>query len=117
ASTFRRRRRVEVRAGSRQDVATMAWLAQASPPASREDALSLAARAGRSEILKPYVPRLVIDWLRSSSDARHRRGEGSLAVVDISGFTKLTERLARKGKVGAEEVNDALDDCFTELLS
>jgi class 3 adenylate cyclase/tetratricopeptide (TPR) repeat protein len=37
--------------------------------------------------------------------------------VDISGFTSLTERLSKKGKVGAEEMNDVLDTTFTELLS
>src|SRR5207302_4531791 len=35
----------------------------------------------------------------------------------ISGFTKMCERLARKGKIGAEEVNDVIDLCFTHLLS
>ncbi len=70
-----------------------------------------------SELLKPYVPRLLIDWLRHTPDARWRAVEGSLAFVDISGFTKMTERLARKGKVGAEELNDTLDATFTELLS
>jgi class 3 adenylate cyclase/tetratricopeptide (TPR) repeat protein len=71
----------------------------------------------RSERLKPYVPRLLIEWLRTAPDERHRAIAGSLAFVDISGFTQMTERLARKGKVGAEEVNDTLDVCFTELLS
>jgi class 3 adenylate cyclase/tetratricopeptide (TPR) repeat protein len=71
----------------------------------------------RSEILRPFVPRLVIDWLREAPEANHRLVEGTLAFVDISGFTAMTERLARKGKVGAEEVNDVLDRCFTELLA
>ncbi|HEY5183962.1 MAG TPA: hypothetical protein VIM19_03440 [Actinomycetes bacterium] len=61
-----------------------------------------------SERLKPYVPRLVVDWLRSGSQDTYRDVEGSLAFVDISGFTQLTERLARKGKVGAEEMSDGL---------
>ena len=68
------------------------------------------------ELLKPYVPRLLISWLRDTPEARHRDIEGTLAFVDISGFTTMTERLARKGKVGAEEVNDALDDVFGPLL-
>ncbi len=68
------------------------------------------------ELLKPYVPRLLISWLRDTPEARQRDIEGTLAFVDISGFTTLTERLARKGKVGAEEVNDALDDVFRPLL-
>ena len=71
----------------------------------------------QSHLLQPYVPRLVIEWLRSSPKASFRDVEGTLAFVDISGFTKLTERLARRGKVGAEELNEILDGCFTELLS
>jgi class 3 adenylate cyclase/tetratricopeptide (TPR) repeat protein len=70
-----------------------------------------------AELLQPYVPRLTIDWLRSDPRSVHRRVAGSLAFVDISGFTRLAERLARMGKVGSEELSDTLDDCFTELLS
>ena len=62
------------------------------------------------------MPRLLVDWLRSGDTTRVREVPGTLAFADISGFTKLTERLARKGKVGAEEMNDLLDDVFTELL-
>jgi class 3 adenylate cyclase/tetratricopeptide (TPR) repeat protein len=68
------------------------------------------------ERLKPYVPRLVIDWLREAPGLRHQAVQGSLAFVDISGFTQLTEKLARRGKVGAEEVSDTLNTIFTELL-
>ena len=71
----------------------------------------------QSELLQPYVPRLVIDWLLDDPDRRWRAVDGTLTFVDISGFTQLTERLAGKGKVGAEELNDTLDVCFTELLS
>jgi class 3 adenylate cyclase/tetratricopeptide (TPR) repeat protein len=71
----------------------------------------------QSARLTPYVPRLVVEWLRDTPAASVREVDGSLAFVDISGFTQLTERLARKGKVGAEEVNDTLDACFAELLS
>ncbi len=78
---------------------------------------TMRSTTGRSELLKPYVPRLLIDWLHDRPDDRYQEIEGSLAFVDISGFTTMTERLARKGKVGAEEVSDTLDACFTELLS
>jgi class 3 adenylate cyclase/tetratricopeptide (TPR) repeat protein len=70
-----------------------------------------------SVTLRPYVPRLVIDWLRETPDQTYRQVEGSLAFVDVSGFTNLTERLSRRGKVGAEEMNQILNDCFTECLS
>jgi class 3 adenylate cyclase/tetratricopeptide (TPR) repeat protein len=36
---------------------------------------------------------------------------------DVSGFTKMSERLARHGKVGAEEVADAINTCFEQLLA
>ena len=44
------------------------------------------------------------------------RWRRSLVFVDISGFTALTERLARKGKVGAELMRDTLDGVFRALL-
>ena len=55
--------------------------------------------------------------LREAPDVRHRSIDGTLAFADISGFTSLTERLSKKGKVGAEEMNDVLDSAFTDLLS
>jgi len=69
-----------------------------------------------NEALRPYVPRVLIEWVRSGDQSRVRELRGTLAFVDIAGFTKLTERLARQGKVGAEELNDLLDACFTRLL-
>jgi class 3 adenylate cyclase/tetratricopeptide (TPR) repeat protein len=71
---------------------------------------------GASERLLPYVPRLVVDWLRDAPTAAHRRVQGTLAFCDVSGFTALTERLAGAGKVGAEEMGDLLNTVFTELL-
>ena len=66
--------------------------------------------------LRPYVAGLAVDWLQSTPDVRHRSIDGSLAFVDISGFTTLTERLATKGKVGAEEMSDLLNASFATLL-
>ena len=77
---------------------------------------SSVARDEESEILRPYVPRLVIDWLRTDPTTLHKELEATLVFVDISGFTALTERLARKGKVGAELMRDTLDGVFRALL-
>jgi class 3 adenylate cyclase/tetratricopeptide (TPR) repeat protein len=66
--------------------------------------------------LTPYVPRVVVDWLREDPEARRRELEGTLAFVDISGFTALNERLARKGKLGAEEVTEVMNRTFERLL-
>jgi class 3 adenylate cyclase len=74
------------------------------------------ALEARGETLKPYVPRLLIEWVRETPDASYRAVDGSLAFVDISGFTALTERLARRGKIGAELLRDTLDGVFRALL-
>lgn len=67
--------------------------------------------------LLSYVPRLLLHWSPTGDDPRHMRVNGTLAFVDISGFTKLTERLARKGKLGAEEMSDILSSTFAGLLT
>jgi len=38
------------------------------------------------------------------------------ALFDITGFTPLTERLARRGREGAEELSNLLDTVFSQLL-
>lgn len=66
--------------------------------------------------LTPYVPRLLIEWERDAPGERHRLIEGTLVFMDISGFTAMSERLARSGKVGAEEVTDVMNASFARLL-
>jgi class 3 adenylate cyclase/tetratricopeptide (TPR) repeat protein len=70
-----------------------------------------------SELLRSYIPRVVVEWLREAPEERHCLIDGTLAMVDISGFTELTERLQRRGKAGAEELADLLEEVFTGLLS
>ena len=47
----------------------------------------------------------------------HRTVSGTFVFADISGFTALTERLAVRGKAGAEEMADLLNAVFEELLT
>ena len=68
-------------------------------------------------VLSPYVPRLVIDWLATEPATVWREVDGTVAFVDISRFTKLSERLATHGTVGAEELSDTINRCFVELLA
>jgi class 3 adenylate cyclase/tetratricopeptide (TPR) repeat protein len=44
------------------------------------------------------------------------RVDGSMLSADISGFTALSERLAGKGRAGAEELNQLMSACFTALI-
>ena len=37
-------------------------------------------------------------------------------MFDITGFTPLTERLARRGREGAEELSNLLDDCLQPIV-
>lgn len=67
--------------------------------------------------LRPFVPRLAAEWLTEQPDLRHRRLDCTMVFADISGFTSLTERLARRGKVGAELMSDTLDLTFGALLA
>ena len=69
-----------------------------------------------SDRLRPFVAGLVAEWLADTPNRVHRASHGTLVFVDISGFTRLTERLAAKGKIGAEEMSDILDVTFAALL-
>src|SRR3954453_1811326 len=69
------------------------------------------------DVLSPYVPQLLRGWTQANAGDRHLRVAGTLVFVDISGFTRLTERLARKGNVGAEELSDILSSTFADLLA
>ena len=73
--------------------------------------------SARSEVLLPYVPPLVSDWLSKERDVTSRRIRGSLVFVDITGFTALSERLARQGRQGAETLTEAIDATFAQLIA
>ena len=68
------------------------------------------------ELLVPYLPRLSIDWLAERPGDTFRVEPGTVVFVDISGFTKLSEGLAKHGTVGAEELTATIGTCFVALL-
>ena len=76
-----------------------------------------AAAGAHPHPLAPYVARVALDWLAEEPERRARTVQGSLLFADVSGFTPLTERLARAGKVGAEELTDVLNEIFGRLLT
>jgi len=65
--------------------------------------------------LAEFVPRLTVEMGEESGD-RYVSLDGSLLSADISGFTALSERLAEKGKSGAEEITDLINRCFSVLI-
>jgi class 3 adenylate cyclase/tetratricopeptide (TPR) repeat protein len=64
-----------------------------------------------------YVPRMLLARLARSADELVETLDGTMVFADVSGFTRLSERLARKGKEGAEHLVDAINACFSALLS
>ncbi len=66
--------------------------------------------------LEPYVPRLVRSWdgVRGGVDAIEL--DGTLVSVDLSGFTALSERLAAKGRAGAEELILLISGVYEGLI-
>ncbi|MDX6533141.1 MAG: hypothetical protein QOF68_885, partial [Gaiellales bacterium] len=65
---------------------------------------------------RAYVPRLVLSWLTEEPHIGAREIDGSMVFVDVAGFTALSERLAKRGRIGAEELTDALGHCFAGVL-
>jgi predicted ATPase/class 3 adenylate cyclase len=63
-----------------------------------------------------YVPRILQQHLADAPGERAWQAEGTAAFCDVSGFTKLSERLARKGREGAEQIADAIGHVFEALL-
>jgi class 3 adenylate cyclase/tetratricopeptide (TPR) repeat protein len=66
-----------------------------------------------------YVPGVALSWPGPGSTepvGLHRHVDGTLVFVDVSGFTALSERLAQRGKVGAEQLTDVLNTVFGTML-
>ncbi|HET7088363.1 MAG TPA: adenylate/guanylate cyclase domain-containing protein, partial [Anaerolineae bacterium] len=72
------------------------------------------------ETLASYVPSLVVRWYAEHPDPiitpGAERFPSAIFFADITGFTALTERLARLGPAGAEEVSRLLNDYFGQLI-
>src|SRR5438270_5489226 len=75
-----------------------------------------APRAG-AERVRPYVPRTFQQHLVDAPESRSWVSEGSAVFVDISGFTQLSEQLARKGREGAEQITDVISGSFEAILA
>ncbi len=73
--------------------------------------------AVEGEDLAPFVSRLSAEWTASRPEERHRQLEGTLVSADLSGFTAMSERLAAKGKQGAEELTESINGCFAALIA
>jgi class 3 adenylate cyclase/tetratricopeptide (TPR) repeat protein len=67
--------------------------------------------------LKSHVPRVLLRRLATAPDELVKTLDGTIVFADISGFTRLSERLARQGREGAEQLVDTINSCFSALLA
>ncbi|MCU0301751.1 MAG: AAA family ATPase [Candidatus Nanopelagicales bacterium] len=66
--------------------------------------------------LRRHVPPLTLTWDQEVPGSRWRVVDGTLVFADVSGFTALTERLSRRGRIGAEEIVETLNRVFGPML-
>jgi class 3 adenylate cyclase/tetratricopeptide (TPR) repeat protein len=67
--------------------------------------------------LDRYVPRVLLRHVVDAPGELARMLEGTVVFADLSGFTRLSERLARTGPEGAEHLTDTINSCFSALLA
>jgi len=77
---------------------------------------TMAAATTETSSLARYVPRLSAEW-ELHTDQRWQEIDGTLCYIDISGFTALSEKLARRGRIGAEELTEVLNYVFGKMLA
>src|SRR6516164_3743018 len=96
------------------DGASQPPLRSQAAPELRE-AMSMAnTRSGLP--LHVYMPRMASEWELDAPHALWRELDATCCFVDISGFTALSERLARRGRIGAEELTEVLNHVFSRML-
>ncbi len=73
------------------------------------------------ETLASYVPTLITRRLAADptpiTEPASEQFPAAVLFADISGFTALTERLARRGPAGAEEITHLLNTYFGQLIN
>ena len=62
-----------------------------------------------------YLAPTHVIWLDSEPDRRWLQVDATYVFGDVSGFTALGERLARRGRVGSETLTDAISAVFNAM--
>jgi class 3 adenylate cyclase len=66
--------------------------------------------------LYDYIPRQVSEDIPNPGESRYAWDKGTLMFTDLSGFTKLMEANAPRGRAGAEELLYRLNDYFKQMI-
>ena len=89
-------------------------MARSSTRSSRRGLPEVGTGATRAEA---YLPTALLARLARPIDALSETVECTMVFADVSGFTRLSERLARRGREGAEQLVDVINACFSALLA
>lgn len=69
------------------------------------------------ERLALYVPRVLHEHLVDAPAEPAWTTEGTAVFADISGFTRLSEQLAKRGREGAEQITEVIGTRFEAILA
>ncbi len=64
----------------------------------------------------PYLARILQQHLLADPESPSWVAEGTALFADVSGFTALSEQLAKKGREGAEQITDTIGGSFASIL-
>ena len=71
--------------------------------------------------ISPYLPGALTEWSRRCEVPLRLPAvesfQGAFLVVDVSGFTRIANRLSRQGVTGVERISEILTDFFTNLVA
>ena len=70
---------------------------------------------GGTPDLAGYLAPTHLDWLQREPERPWRELDATFVFGDVSGFTALSERLARRGRVGSETLTDAITAVFAGM--
>ncbi|HEX5615768.1 MAG TPA: tetratricopeptide repeat protein [Acidimicrobiia bacterium] len=87
----------------------------AAPAAARKRGGYPVAVVGPVE-LSAFAPRIGVEWLAQDPTTTWRTADGTIGFFDVSGFTRLSERLARLGKLGSEAISEIVDGIYEGLI-
>jgi len=83
------------------------------------DILGSGSRTGAISAAYAYAPRVLLEELAAHPDRPLpwlAEIDGTMVMGDISGFTAMSERLAKAGREGAEQLTDIISSFFTTML-
>ena len=87
-----------------------------APRAMASNMATIRSVASKHLDLTGYIPGWVRAYLAGSASSRDaawlQEREAAALLLDIAGFTELTDRLFQSGERGAEELSNILNSCF-----